>query len=375
MNMTNALLLDLYLGFILLVVGGVALITPALTRRDIFFGVTVASGTPDTPTGRQILRRYRLRVAGITVLMLAAFALVAGLAPGAQQQFTPFTATSTIGIGLLVILLVFLLAVEGCYLLAYRASRALRAPEHAAGQDSSATAELRPRRYSDDVPWIWEVLPLAIILGTAIALVTMYDQAPAIIATHFDLAGRANAFARKTVTTYYFVVWMQIMLDVLLTGIAVLTVHSKAQAGAAQTRFRRTWMRYLYCVKLVVLAMLGVIGIVTTQAASTHTLAAQWIILPIAFGAVTVLAAVLLSLRTGQGGSRLDDSHASATDRMHDSYWFAGSFYVNRNDPSIFVEKRFGVGWTINFGNPLALLLSVGVIVGVVVLPLLLVGR
>jgi uncharacterized membrane protein len=32
-------------------------------------------------------------------------------------------------------------------------------------------------------------------------------------------------------------------------------------------------------------------------------------------------------------------------------------FYVNRDDPSILVERRFGFGYTINFGNPKAVLL------------------
>ena len=36
-----------------------------------------------------------------------------------------------------------------------------------------------------------------------------------------------------------------------------------------------------------------------------------------------------------------------------------GVFYVNRDDPSFFVEKRFGLGYTINFGNPLAVVFLV----------------
>jgi uncharacterized membrane protein len=31
--------------------------------------------------------------------------------------------------------------------------------------------------------------------------------------------------------------------------------------------------------------------------------------------------------------------------------WKAGIFYVNHDDPVLFVEKRFGVGYTLNFGN------------------------
>ncbi len=28
-----------------------------------------------------------------------------------------------------------------------------------------------------------------------------------------------------------------------------------------------------------------------------------------------------------------------------------GSFYVNREDPELFVPKRYGIGYTLNFGN------------------------
>lgn len=28
-----------------------------------------------------------------------------------------------------------------------------------------------------------------------------------------------------------------------------------------------------------------------------------------------------------------------------------GIFYVNPDDPALFVPKRYGIGWTLNFGN------------------------
>ena len=31
--------------------------------------------------------------------------------------------------------------------------------------------------------------------------------------------------------------------------------------------------------------------------------------------------------------------------------WKWGIFYVNRDDPKIFVPKRYGIGYTLNFGN------------------------
>ena len=41
--------------------------------------------------------------------------------------------------------------------------------------------------------------------------------------------------------------------------------------------------------------------------------------------------------------------------------------YFNADDPALFVEKRFGIGYTLNFGRPSAWLL-IGLLVGIPVL-------
>jgi uncharacterized membrane protein len=38
--------------------------------------------------------------------------------------------------------------------------------------------------------------------------------------------------------------------------------------------------------------------------------------------------------------------------------WHAGVFYVDRADPALFVPKRWGIGYTFNFGNPRAVALA-----------------
>ena len=62
---------------------------------------------------------------------------------------------------------------------------------------------------------------------------------------------------------------------------------------------------------------------------------------------------IVISLRTGQGGSRLRGGDQAATDRMDDRNWKWGIFYVNSDDSSIMVERRYGIGWTFNFGESL----------------------
>ena len=50
------------------------------------------------------------------------------------------------------------------------------------------------------------------------------------------------------------------------------------------------------------------------------------------------------------------------THRDDDMYWRGGLFYVNPEDHALVVPRRFGLGWTLNFGNPRAAMLLVGVV-------------
>ena len=63
---------------------------------------------------------------------------------------------------------------------------------------------------------------------------------------------------------------------------------------------------------------------------------------------------------------------ASAADQRprRQRHWVLGLFYVNREDPSLFIENRFGFGYTVNFGNPKAVALFLAFILLVLGLPL-----
>jgi uncharacterized membrane protein len=87
-------------------------------------------------------------------------------------------------------------------------------------------------------------------------------------------------------------------------------------------------------------------------------------------GLAVVVFLTLMMVRLGQGGSRrapLPTGEAPVGDRTPDSAWVLGMLYVNHDDPALFVEKRFGIGYTLNFGHPLAWVL-LGLLVGIPVL-------
>jgi H+/Cl- antiporter ClcA len=81
------------------------------------------------------------------------------------------------------------------------------------------------------------------------------------------------------------------------------------------------------------------------------------------FGGLLVgVAIAVVAFRSGQGGWRLRGETPASTpsnkapvgNRTPDKCWKWGLFYYNPADPALWVEKRFGIGWTFNFGHPRA---------------------
>jgi uncharacterized membrane protein len=71
---------------------------------------------------------------------------------------------------------------------------------------------------------------------------------------------------------------------------------------------------------------------------------------------IAIAAASICLIITGRGGMSDDAGELAgmASDLSPDSAWKLGLFYFNPGDPALFVEKRFGIGWTINLGHPWA---------------------
>ena len=77
---------------------------------------------------------------------------------------------------------------------------------------------------------------------------------------------------------------------------------------------------------------------------------------------ILVGATIAISVVYGQSGSRLvkrlEENGDIITD--NDEHWKAGVFYWNKDDASLILPKRFGVGWTMNWARPAAWLIVGG---------------
>src|SRR5690625_7464313 len=78
-----------------------------------------------------------------------------------------------------------------------------------------------------------------------------------------------------------------------------------------------------------------------------------WII-PSALTLLMIISTIILSFTTGQGGARIQsstDKTGSIIERDDDQHWKRGQSYFNKNDPSLFFEKRIGLGRATNWSN------------------------
>ena len=307
---------------VILAIAGLGYAMPALTRTDIFFAVSTAREFRATSDARRITLRYRV------ILLCATVAAIAAL-----------FATTFAPAGVLVSAVGYLWAIVDAH------RRTLR---FAVPAGSVREADLsQPREELPGGP----ALALAPLVSLALLGLWAYrhwDRLPARFPLDWGFKGPDRWVATST-TTVVGLLAVYAMASMLPAGAAWGIIEwsrriSTSRGGSASERwFRRR-----------IAQMLIVIGILVTLPAWFALLKPPAIIMGIwsVVFAVLVVAFTASLLRAGQGGSRRAGPAAAAGgDRTPDACWKWGLIYVNQADPSILVEKRFGVGYTLNFGN------------------------
>ena len=218
--------------------------------------------------------------------------------------------------------------------------------------------------------WLLQALPFAILGAAAIRIRLLWNRIPSRFAIHWTAHGTPDRWATKSVVGVYGVLLMA------AAGCAILVVISygmglglkklrAAGAGASAAGLNQGTMLWTFIgVEFFLALMLGWTAMLPLRA---NPDAQPNIPLIVLITLVVALVVILQSVRMQRRGRSLrNDSPARKSrpaasaqtklerSRQNRRYWKAGMFYVNREDPSIFVEKIEGAGYTLNFGHPAA---------------------
>ncbi|NWJ40141.1 MAG: DUF1648 domain-containing protein [Geothrix sp.] len=186
------------------------------------------------------------------------------------------------------------------------------------------------------IPWFspWDLLPLLSALSLALALPRLMAGLPDPIPTHFDARGVPNGWTPQAGYP-----WLAFGLPAAIW--AVLWLTGRAFVGSNQDPEGRKCAALAPLRSLVTVGLLGMMaGGLLIPRHGQGVIA--WMIG--GFLALTILG-ILLMVR--QMKQTLQEDERS-------EYYRWGVFYVNAGDPAIWVPKRLGLGWTLNFAHGLS---------------------
>ncbi len=330
----------IFTGLLIVLLTGAEWALPFIFRPDNLFSVTVAPDTRSRPEGRALIRSWRAStgIAGILVLIVTiALAIISS------------SQASLIVVSLLPAFIAILQIT--LYAVFHGRARAFAVP--AAAAQSERSASLRHVRYTEVLPLWWEILPLLVIIGTAITLAVLYPSLPQRYPIHWDLNGVANGFATKSIGSAFSLVWTQLGLWVFLTALTTTLFMARMTPTGGSEILRSALARYMYFLKVGLLLIFGFIATLTAVDASTGSTPSYLIVsVPLAFAIFLVGLIFVIFVRYGQSGWRVAPTTALGGDSTPDSAWKLGVFYFNRQDKALFVERRSGMGFTLNFAHP-----------------------
>ena len=205
---------------------------------------------------------------------------------------------------------------------------------------------------------LWLVIPpFVAIAAVAFYLNAHWSQIPAEFPVHWGVNGQPNRWVSRDLAGVYGPLLMATIMNLLCLGFAwaLLRMSRKSTMRYVTVRMLEVLL-YPLTFSFVVVALLPLMRI------------------PLWLAPVVLLAFVagifLWSYRKITAAS----APGEVPEPQNDSYWKAGVFYYNPNDPAIFVSKRVGIGYTMNFANKMSWVVVVGILL-IALLPILLIKK
>ena len=345
--------------FIFLFIIAIQAAVPYLLKPTIVFGVTIPDNHTKDLTLSSYKRLYSLVTAGFGILAISFFIMWALFGDVGEEQ--------VVLVGVTIQFVILILSMALYFIFHAKTSRLKRDNMWGADLKQVRITDIAIRTADEMLPWYIYLVPIIITMGLIAYTAMQYANLPDLIPTHWGINGQPDAFSEKSPFSAIALPLILLVMQGMMLGINELTKKSgikisatnKKRSRAQQLSFRKYTSWFLFMTVLLVTILLAFLQLQTIH--NDIGTSALSLTMPIGFVVVIFIMTIIYAFKVGQSGSRLDfdivdEEVEGITSYDDDQYWKAGIFYFNKNDPSIFVEKRFGVGWTLNFGHPIGYL-------------------
>lgn len=335
------------------------------SKKGLFFGVSIPEGYLEIPEFIELKRKYK-RSFLISILIYDSIFLTCLYFTGKLWVFY-------VGI------LLFIAILELNYYLIYRKVKEIKkVKELEKPQKNIVIVDMRFRENKNKKILIspsWFLLPLALVLFNIVIAFVFYDKLPMKIPVHWDLNGNVNRWINKSYLSVLQMSIVELFMTAFMFGTYKIIGRSKqeinpenAEVSKEQTRL----FRYSWSIFVLVMAVFTNLIFTYVQFIILGIIKMNNTFIFVIMGVIMIytLISVVISIKIGQGGSKIKVNVKSDeniySNRNDDKYWKLGSYYYNPDDPSLFVEKRVGIGWDFNYARPAAKIIMAFIILTII---------
>lgn len=351
---------------VVIMTGTLIAVMPFITRKSLLFGVRIPEAQIDHPEVVTLKRRFSLIISVFTAAVAAAVTL--------QYVFAPdWTLAAMIYAPFLIILLQFI-----AYIPSWRSALQLKSDKGwiVSTKGSADTRLALSRQTFSNLPWSWYIISILIAVAAGLVSLFLYPKLPDPMITHWNAAMEPDGWAKKSLLSVLGLPLTMIGMTVIMIISNMAVWRMKLQVSQEQPAlsyaqhrvYRRLLSHMLGFISITISAMM------TFFAGMTMGL---WIPDPdVMWGVIMVptilmiIVPIVFSIKVGQAGNKLnpeilpkDEKSAGLMpkiasvpqdDRQDDRFWKLGMFYYNKDDPTLFVEDRFGTNGGLNYARPAA---------------------
>ena len=337
---------------IIVCLAGLQMAIPYLVKKTIVFGVAI----PEENLRDAHLVTYKRRYT-LSILIFSLASLI-----GYTLWFYLQTPTEDL-LALAGIMIQFgLIFLSTALYLFFHAQTKNRKHDNGWGADfkSVKVTDLSVRSKDVILPWYIFAIPMIVTVGVIVYTGFQYHLLPDQIPTHWGINGKPDAFTDKNPFTAVSMPLIMLVLQAMFLGInegkrnsgIKLSASSLAASRNRQLTLRKNSSIFMFFTSVLITILSTFLQLTTIHEGLVGD--TVMIAVPIVFLLLVFAGVILLAIKVGKSDKKLDEqAGGKIADYDQEEYWKLGLFYFNKNDPSIFVEKRFGVGWSLNFANPI----------------------
>lgn len=342
-------------------------ITPYVMKRTISFGIRIPESEYNNDKVKKIRDRYRNIIIFAGILFILLILIAFNYLNLIHKDIDTIYLITTISL-----LTIYFIV----YIISYYSMKKLKANSNwIINNNNRITIDTTFRKRKLAVSKWWLLSYVIIILITIFIPIMLYDKLPNQLPTHFDISGNADIWTVKNRAIWYIPI-SQIFNLIIMSFVYFIIKRSKQELcvnDPENSSKNNVRYRYIMSKCIIFYGLFLEIGFLTNQLFIVGIFKNKlWIVLMPLLTTLTVILLIIgIFYKIGQGGWKIGKQKKSDTekiDRDDDKYWKLGSFYFNPNDPAVFVEKRFGIGWTNNFARPASWLMLIGFVILIIII-------